>query len=110
MIDYSRLPDNLREGMQRYIEEGVPTGDFLRACLSNDLMDAMGRASTKTFDYVHSVLMFLYNDVPIWTRDGRPWGSKEAVKRWIEHKGLKGLEVTHGKPVGVRGVQDRGVE
>ena len=92
MIDYSGLPHNLQAGMKRYIEEGAPTGDFLRACLSNDLFGAIGLASTKTFEYIHSVLMFLYNEVPIRSHDDSPWGSKEAVKRWIEHKGFSGLE------------------
>jgi len=88
MTNYSGLPDNLQGGMKRYIEDGIPTGDFLRACLSNDLMGAVGHASTKTYEYLHSVLMFLYNEAPYQSS-----GNKEVVKEWIKHKGLRGLVV-----------------
>jgi len=91
VIDYSGLPHNLQAGMKRYIEEGVPTGDFLRACLSNDLFNAVGYASTKTYEYLHSVIMFLYNEAPPRYSDSPPWGSMEAVNKWIAHKGFRGL-------------------
>lgn len=94
MIDYSGLPHNLQGGMKRYIEDGIPTGDFLRACLSNDLMEAVGQASTKTYEYLYSVMMFLYNEAPARHSDIKLWGSREVVKQWIEHKGSRGLEKT----------------
>lgn len=40
-IDYSILPEHMRDAMRRYIENGEPVGDFLNAILRNDLMDAL---------------------------------------------------------------------
>ena len=39
--DYSKLPHGLRDGMQRYIENGAQVGHFLTAVLSNDLAGAV---------------------------------------------------------------------
>ena len=43
-INYEMLPESLRSGMRRYIEDGVIPGGFLVAVLSDSLSDAMGRA------------------------------------------------------------------
>ncbi len=76
-MDYSGLPESLRGGVQRYIEEGSMPGGFLTAVLENNLMESFSRA-----DEVNQVLMFqivkwFYNDAPRGC-----WGSKEAVKNW----------------------------
>jgi len=86
-IDYSRLPQHMRGGMQRYIEQGIPPGGFLAAILANDLVLAAMRADAinqhQLFDYAH----FLYNQAP---RDC--WGCQEAIDEWIEQGGLKGIQ------------------
>ena len=86
MLNYELLPENLREGMQLYIEHRIKPGDFLTACLANDLVEALGRASTPTYDYIHSVVSFLYNELPMRSYPNSPWGSNEAVKEWVEGK------------------------
>jgi hypothetical protein len=74
--DYSVLP--LRDALVAYRDEGRPVGDFLRALLSNDLLEAVGRA-----DHVNTWLLpvyvgFLYNELP-----SPAWGSQEKVSAWI---------------------------
>ena len=64
MFDYTVLPENLQGGMQRYIEHGILPGDFLTACLENNFVEAMGRASSRTYEYLHAVASFLYNELP----------------------------------------------
>ena len=46
-IDYSPLPEHLREGAQRYVEQGVATGSFLRSVFENDFAMAVVRADDK---------------------------------------------------------------
>ena len=38
--NWNPVPFHLREGLHEYIRMGRPTGDFLKAFLSNDLMSA----------------------------------------------------------------------
>ena len=82
MIDYSGLPERLQDGMKRYIENGIQPGDFLTACIQDKLVESLGRASTRTYEYVHSVAMFLYNEAPY-----DAWGSKEIMNLWIQRIG-----------------------
>ena len=37
----------IKDSLQRYADQGVPTGGFLKACLSNDLYGAFARADAK---------------------------------------------------------------
>lgn len=84
MLNYSILPPNLQEGMRRYIEEGILPGDFLQACLANDFVMVLRRASPKTYDYVDSIAMFLYTELPARSSPDCPWGSREAIDRHIQ--------------------------
>ena len=82
-MNYEALPENLRGGMQRYIEDGIAPGDFLVACLSNNLMGAFGRAGPpggwEIGAYVEAVVRFLYNDAP-----HQCHGSPDKVRLWIQ--------------------------
>ena len=42
------IPDNMRDALDRYVKQGIPTGGCLRAILANDLMQAFARAPTLT--------------------------------------------------------------
>ena len=79
-------PHNI-ESLEEYVRIGRPLGSFLEAVLSNDLMDAFGRA-----DYVNRTLMFeyccyLHNKMPMACH-----GSREAYKRWCQIGGREGLK------------------
>ena len=84
MPDYYTLPVNLQAGMKRYIEQGIPTGDFLRCCLANDFVGAVGGASQRSYEYLHAVGMFLWNELPMREYPDCPWGSYEAVNQHIK--------------------------
>ena len=86
-ISYDSLPAHMRGGIQRYIEEGVPPGDFLTAVLSNDLKESFARADDKNIAAMFEWVSFLYNYAPIYCH-----GSKDKVEKWIESGGLHGLE------------------
>lgn len=75
------LPANLKESIDQYVEQGVPTGDFLRACINNNLCDAVGRADERSMKAIPVIVSYLYNECP-----GNCWGSAGAWEGWIEEK------------------------
>jgi hypothetical protein len=78
-INYELLPEHLRAGMRRWIEDGILPGDFLQACLRNDLFQAVSRDSE--YGSVPAVVMFLYNEAP-----ASSWGSQEKMDAWIAER------------------------
>jgi hypothetical protein len=78
-IDYSSLPGHMQGGMQRYIENRVPPGDFLYAVLTNDLIGAYDRADDVNSARLRDYALFLYNQAP-----RACYGSKENVAAWLE--------------------------
>lgn len=64
--------------LRNYIFDGTPPGDFLRAVLSNDLMDAMSRADEHNRSALFHYCAILYNYMP-----GILHGSPEKVRNWI---------------------------
>lgn len=87
MADYN-IPENIKRGIDRYAENGVPTGDFLKAVLCNNLFESFGRADTYSEAALKQILQYVYNEIP-----GSCWGSPEKYKAWIE-KHAKAKEVS----------------
>ena len=85
MIDYSKLPDYMQEPARCYIEEGRPTGSFLRALFSNDLMETFGRADDTNRAMIFEWVRFVHNEAPSGCH-----GSPQMVKAWTERGGLRG--------------------
>jgi len=85
MYDYSKLPDYMQGGMQRYIEDGIDPGDFLFAVLSNNLSEAVQCADCTNIEKLPDYVMFMYWEIP-----STAWGSKELVHQWIADGGLQG--------------------
>lgn len=80
-IDYAAgdlLPEHMRGGMQRYIENRIEPGSFLKAVLCNDLMEAMGWADDINRHRVFGICMWLYNYAP-----PACYGSPENVRAWL---------------------------
>jgi len=74
-----RVPEHLRGGLQRYIEQGIKPGDFLTAVLENDLMEAMGRGDLASLAGLFGLCGWLYNEAPAACH-----GSEAKVRKWIE--------------------------
>jgi hypothetical protein len=83
-VNYNLLPEHMRDAMRLYIEHRVPPGGFLTAVLSNDLMEACGRADHINLERLPDFCRFLYNYAP-----GRCYGSPEKVKAWLERRGRR---------------------
>ena len=87
MTDYRKVPvDYMAGGVQRYIENGIPPGSFLRAIFSNDLKDAVRCADDCNIRYLPEWARFMYCEMP-----SESQGSPEKVAAWIAHGGLAGL-------------------
>jgi len=84
-IDYSGLPDYMRDGIRNYLEHGLRPGDFLLAVLSNDLMEAFVQVDDVNRAAMHDWVRFLYNHAP-----RNSWGSPDLVDDWVRLGGIKG--------------------
>ena len=71
----------IKAAIDRYAKDGVPTGGFLRAVLSNDLKMAFAKADIENQMDMKEIVAYCYNEIP-----GNCWGSPENVKEWIENK------------------------
>ena len=82
-IDYSGLPEHIRDGVQRYVERGIIPGDFLQAVIKNQLKESFALADRVNIDNMFAIVGFFYNEVPFGC-----WGSEEKMIKWNEKGGL----------------------
>ncbi len=84
-ISYDRIPEHMRGGARRYVEQGILPGSFLTMILENDFVHAASRADDtnklRLLDYAAWLMM----DLPM-----AAWGSGETVRDWIRSGGLEG--------------------
>lgn len=71
-------PD-IKAGLDRYRDDHVPTGGFLRHVLENDLFGAFAKADEGNQCDMLSILQYIHNNLPIGC-----YGSPEQVKEWLE--------------------------
>lgn len=88
MIDYSDLPESLRDDMKLYIERNIepPEECVLRYALENDFVGTLCMADGINKKEILGIAMFLFGQAP-----SECWGSPEAVEMWL---GKKETEVT----------------
>jgi hypothetical protein len=72
------IPERMHNGIQRYIEHGIPPGKFLTAIIQNDLAGACYAADDENLHLLPEYVKFFYNEVP-----GIAWGSQERMIGWI---------------------------
>lgn len=77
-LPYHLLPESLIGGMQRYIQDHIETGSFLRYVLEGDLYNAVTKADPDNRKR--------FVDIVLWIRFYAPddcYGSEEAVSDWL---------------------------
>jgi len=74
------ISPDLIDSLRRYVENGIPTGGFLRAILANDLKEACARADSYNRHSLFYIVEYCCNEIP-----SNSWGSYEKVDCWIEN-------------------------
>jgi len=78
MPNYNMLPEHFRDGMKRYIENGIIPGNFLQAVICNDLKKSVWYADNiDTILQLSNCINFFHWEIP-----GTAWGSKEKMEAW----------------------------
>ena len=72
------VPPHVRGGIVRYIMQGVPTGSFLEAVISNDLRQALGKADDKNRTNLFAIVCWFHNHAPSFC-----WGSPARYRAWL---------------------------
>lgn len=72
------MKESTKAALDAYANEGVPTGDFLRAVLSDKLMESFGRADAENRRDLFEICDYVYNELP-----GLCHGSPEKVVAWL---------------------------
>jgi hemerythrin-like domain-containing protein len=76
------IPQHTRGAIDRYVLEGIPTGDFMYNVLLNDLGGAVAHADEQNSIYLVNIVKFIHNYVPQCCH-----GSREAIACWLKaHK------------------------
>jgi len=71
--------NDIIETLNRYVNNKIPTGGFLHAVLSNDLMGACAKADNINRHRLVEISSYIYNNLPM-----DSWGSPEIVSKWLE--------------------------
>lgn len=79
ITNYQEVPRGTLNSLILYAQEGVPTGGFLHAVLSNDLRGAVARADKANLQAIKSIVEFVCNQLPQLCH-----GSPDKVAAWIE--------------------------
>jgi hypothetical protein len=72
------IPAHMIIGLADYIDNHIPTGGFLEAILSNDLIAACCKADNVNITRIHVYIAYLYNNAP-----SLCFGSPERYREWI---------------------------
>jgi len=76
-----KLPEDLKQDIDQYVEYGRPTGGFLQACIENNLKDAVGRADECNLRLIPEIVSYLHNRTPM-----DCWGKSHSYVQWINKK------------------------
>lgn len=76
--DYRLIPQRVLESLYDYVNNRQPTGGFLYAVLTNDLMTAIGKADKESLAAIREIVVFIHMEIP-----ASCYGSHEAVNAWI---------------------------
>lgn len=82
---YYLIPAHMHQAIRDYVLHGYRPGSFLTALLSNNFMEAAGRADEDNARSLTGWATFFYNYIPTGC-----YRSPEAVAAWIADGGLTG--------------------
>jgi hypothetical protein len=82
---HPEVPLNVIDSLYNYAVDGRPTGGFLRAVLSNDLRDALGRGDPQNLRTLPAIIRLVYNELP-----SESHGDEDSIDAWVKRGGLGG--------------------
>ena len=71
---------NSAEALDRYVNERIGTGSFLRSVLENNLHRSLGKADRFNRDLIYPLVSFIH-----WNLPSSCWGSPGIVEKWLEN-------------------------
>ncbi len=78
-INYAGLPQRFRDGMRRYLENGIRPGAFISGVLANEFSPTVLNADDDLTLYdLRTMVRWLHCNAP-----GVAFGSTDALKSWI---------------------------
>jgi hypothetical protein len=75
------MREDIKDSLDRFGNEGLPTGGFLRAMLEHDLTEAVGRADRDNQRDFQEIVTYMTDHLP-----SACHGSHEVVEAWIKKK------------------------
>jgi len=72
------IPSHIKKSLMGYVNK-IPTGNFLRAVLSNNLFEAVAYADQHNMSLIPMIMGYVYNELPM-----DCWGSAEKVRDWLK--------------------------
>ena len=75
------IPERMMGSIERYVENGIIPGRFLKAIIENNLSDAVGQADIENLQNIPAYVSYFFNEVP-----SACWGSKKKMDKWVEDK------------------------
>lgn len=88
------VPEHMRQGVTRYIESGIPGGNFMMAVFENDLIESVQRA-----DWVNKQALPSWAEFLMYA-PSQCYGSPPIVDRWVKRGGLIGISKEQESKVG----------
>ena len=82
------IPSHLHLPLVEYVDEGKVPSIFIRAVLSNDLRRSVQYVGKDRLSILVPLVKWLECAVPI-----QCWGEGEKISRWINHQGLREVDV-----------------
>jgi len=73
------IPSRMMLGIRRYIDDRISPGGFLKAVISNDLKNAVGRADDENIQNLPAYVSYFYNEAP-----SLCWGSVKKMDEWLK--------------------------
>jgi len=80
-FEYSRIPRHLHNGIDRYVNQHIPPGRFLRSVITNDLAAAILHADPDSLAALPMVTLWFYNCAPV-----SCYGSQQLMDSWAGEK------------------------
>ena len=77
-----KIPNHLKGGLRRYLDNRIRPGSFLEAIITNDLYGAYRTADGESLRGLPEILAYLYWDAP-----SNSWGSIAKFEAWASSKG-----------------------